>query len=623
MASDRLNAPDPRRVSRSPLAEEWTPEYSNVPIQPNALRWRLAAPFIVIFVIVLLLLSVVLGLDARERYLDQVTDDLFAQTDVLADAVGSEMARGASPDEIQALVVRISAENTVRYTVVDADGVVIADSDYDPGSMENHAARPEVQAALASGQGEVRRSSSTLGADFLYVAKPVAQVEGMVVRLAVPLDDVDGAVRGVLIRILLAGVAACMLVVGASWFIAGKIVQPLEMLRQHAHAMSTGDLSVRIEDTDVSEFAVVGYAINRMTTELERTQTEIIEARSRLEAVLAELSDGVVITDDTGTVLRMNAAAETLLGTSESTSIGKPFMQVCRDHELAALLKSALGGENHSEAAVEHGLNRRTLLTTAQVVDDPVERLGLVVLRDITELRRLETVRREFVANVSHELRTPLTSIRAMVETLEAGAIDDRALSMDFMGRIVHEIDRLTELVEDLLDLARLEAGRTKLRYASVDVRDIIRESVGRLETQLNRAQLTSELELGGSFEPIQADAARVEQVLINLVHNAIKFTPVGGTITLRAYQSPQFTTLEVQDTGVGIAPSDQIRLFERFYKSDRARRSEGTGLGLAIAKHIVQAHGGTISVESAIGVGSTFRIQLPNTKPRASSRRP
>jgi two-component system phosphate regulon sensor histidine kinase PhoR len=291
---------------------------------------------------------------------------------------------------------------------------------------------------------------------------------------------------------------------------------------------------------------------------------------------------------------------------------------VCRDHELAEILKTALAGDQHSEAAVEHGMNRRTLLTTAQVVRDSNERLGLVVMRDISELRRLETVRREFVANVSHELRTPLTSIRAMVETLEAGAIEEPELSMDFLGRIVHEVDRLTALVEDLLDLARLEAGRTKISYGWVEVPDLIEGTASRLEAQIARANLTLEIDAVGEFQHIRIDRARVEQVLINLIHNAIKFTPVGGTIILRARQAADETTLEVQDTGIGVAPAEMERLFERFYKSDKARRSDGTGLGLAIAKHIVQAHGGTIGVESTVGEGALFRIVLPNRKPKS-----
>jgi two-component system phosphate regulon sensor histidine kinase PhoR len=210
-----------------------------------------------------------------------------------------------------------------------------------------------------------------------------------------------------------------------------------------------------------------------------------------------------------------------------------------------------------------------------------------------------------------------------MVETLEAGAIDDPDMTADFLGRIVGEVDRLTALVEDLLDLARLEAGRTTLKYERVDPEDLVRRGADRMRSQIERAQLTMETSATDGMQAIPIDRARMEQVLINLVHNAIKFTPAGGDIRLRVSQDATETTIEVEDTGIGIEPSEQIRLFERFYKSDRARRSDGTGLGLAIAKHIVQAHGGTIAVESEPGEGSTFRLVLPNKRPKASRRRP
>ncbi|HEV2067879.1 MAG TPA: ATP-binding protein, partial [Thermomicrobiales bacterium] len=308
-------------------------------------------------------------------------------------------------------------------------------------------------------------------------------------------------------------------------------------------------------------------------------------------------------------------AAENLLEADEDVAVGKGFVQVCRDHELNQLLRQALNGESQSQAAVEHGLNRRTLLTTAQVIEGVHERLGMVVLRDVSELRRLESVRREFVANVSHELRTPLTSIRALVETLEAGAIEDEAISMDFLGRIVGEVDRLTELVEDLLDLARLEAGRTRLRYERVDPVELVRTGAERLRPQVERARLTLTMSHGDDLRKIDVDRTRIEQVLINLVHNAIKFTPSGGEIQVDVRQEAGRTRIRVADTGVGIAEDEQLRLFERFYKSDKARNTGGTGLGLAIAKHIVQSHGGEISVESVVGEGATFTVSLPDRK--------
>jgi len=611
----------PGRRAPSRLASEWQPEFANTPIQASSLRWRIAIPFIGAFLVILVLITLGLGMDARNRYADQLADELMERAQAMAFGVGGELLDGTAPADIQAFFDRLETQSATRYTVIAPDGTVLADSASDPETMANHAQRAEVVEALASGQGQDIRRSVTTDQHYMYVAVPIPQVEGAVLRAAMPMDSVATSMRSIWTSFILAALAASALTVGIAWVLAGRVVRPLEALRQHAHALAAGNLDARLMEPDIREIAEVSYAFNRMTDELEQSQSAMSEARLRLEAVLSELADGVVITDDLGQVLKMNPAAELMLDTTESASIGKPFVQVSRDHELSAILKAALNGDDQSEAAVEHGLNRRTLLTTAQIVQDGQERLGLVVLRDISELRRLETVRRDFVANVSHELRTPLTSIRAMVETLEAGVIDDPQTTMDFLGRIVVETDRLTALVEDLLDLARLEAGRSSLSYERVDVPDLLQSAADRLQTQLDRAQLEVRFETGGVERPVRMDRKRMEQVIVNLIHNAIKFTPPGGTITLRTYQGDEQTTMEVEDTGVGIEPEEQIRLFERFYKSDASRNSAGTGLGLAIVKHIVQSHGGTVSVVSAVDEGSTFRVVLPNRKPKARTR--
>jgi two-component system phosphate regulon sensor histidine kinase PhoR len=236
----------------------------------------------------------------------------------------------------------------------------------------------------------------------------------------------------------------------------------------------------------------------------------------------------------------------------------------------------------------------------------------VVTLRDVTELKRLESVRREFVANVSHELRTPLASVRAMVETLEAGAIEDQELSDQFLHRIVGEVDRLAALVDDLLDLGRLDSGRVHLHLEPLDPRDLLTRAAERLRPQTERARLDLVIDVPAGLPQVIADRPRVEQVMLNLVHNAIKFTRAGGTIAVRARRDGDQLVIEVNDTGAGIAQEELGRLFERFYKADKARRSDGTGLGLAIAKHIVQAHGGAIWVESEVGRGSTFFFTLP-----------
>jgi two-component system phosphate regulon sensor histidine kinase PhoR len=317
----------------------------------------------------------------------------------------------------------------------------------------------------------------------------------------------------------------------------------------------------------------------------------------------------------------MNNAAQDMLDVDEEAAHGRPFVQVSRDYELSLVLRHALAGKKNPSATVTHGLEQSTLLITARVVDEGDERLGLVVLRDVSEVRRLEMVRREFVANVSHELRTPLTSIRALVETLEAGAIEEQEIAMDFLGRIIGEVDRLNSLVEDLLDFARLEAGRAPLNLEMTDVGEAVRYGAERLRPQIERAHLTMQVDVDEGLPEAEIDIKRIEQVVINLIHNAIKFTPANGQILVHVFHQKNHIEVAVRDTGVGISPEEQTRLFERFYKSDKARRSEGTGLGLAIAKNIVQLHGGKLFVESTPGEGATFTFTLPLRRKKALKR--
>jgi len=587
----------------------------------SSLRFRLSIPFVALVAAVLLGLSLFLGSQGRQIYVDRLTDQLASQAFLIGDSVGRSIDEGASPDEVSNLVSTLGMQVDSRITIVDIDGTVLADTEADSSTMDNHATRPEIVDARRVSVGTSRRHSRTIDKDFLYVAVPVESVPGLVSRVAVPMDAINATVERVQRLTMLAAAGAIAMSIAIAWFISGRIARPLEELRHQAHAVAGGDLTARVIPVETHELAEVGHAFNTMTEELQTSLDALDQTRVRLEAVLSGLTDGVVLTDANGLVLRLNSAAEQLMDTDEATAIGRPFVQVCRDHELQNLLRRALDGASIPHATIEHGLNRRTLLTTAQVVEGTRERLGLVVLRDISELRRLETVRREFVANVSHELRTPLTSIRALVETLESGAVDDEVVAMDFLGRIVGEVDRLAALVEDLLDLARLEAGRSPMRLERIDPAELVLAGADRLRPQMERARLTMSVTSGDHLVPIEVDRVRIEQVLINLVHNAIKFTPPDGEVRLNVTQRDGLTEITVEDTGVGIAKEEQGRLFERFYKSDKARRSEGTGLGLAIAKHIVQSHGGEISVESDVGSGAIFRFTLAN-RPSGSQRR-
>lgn len=614
---------EPARIA--PLTDTggrgWRAWLGPAPRWANTLRFRIAAPFLLLAVLIFSVLYPVLSSSIKEEYMSRISDETQSQARIAAYAVADARARGDTDQQVADMIAHFGQLSGDRYTFIDTQGEVLADTVADPATMENHAHRPEVEDAVANGIGEYRRLSDTVGRSFLYVAVLVPDESGSVLRVAVPVTEIDRVVGDMGRSIVGAVLSSLALSLLASWLISGWLSRPLQALRGQARAVAEGDYSARVEPSSIVELRDVGRSFNVMASRLEDVIEEREQTSLRLEAIMANLVDGVVLTDGDGQVLRMNAAAQGMFDTTEEEAIGRPFVQVARDHELWLVLRDALEGKKKPTATVEHGVERASLLISARSIEDDGERLGLVVLRDVTEIRRLELVRREFVANVSHELRTPLTSIRAMVETLEAGAIEEPGMAMDFLGRIVGEVDRLNALVEDLLDFARLEAGRAPLRLERVHIGEVIRVGAERLRPQIERARLDLHFEIAEDLPEMEVDVGRIEQVMVNLLHNAIKFTPAGGHITVRVAQRKNRVYVEVQDTGVGIPEEEQARLFERFYKSDKARRSEGTGLGLAIAKNIVQWHGGKISVTSAPGEGSTFTFWLPLGRKKALRR--
>lgn len=581
----------------------------------HGLRFSIAAPFATLTLVVLLVLAILLGNYVRSVYMDRLESALATQAHLIAAEFEEMGGRGVASAALQEMVSARARTTENRITIIGADGTVLADSAADAATMVNHNQRPEVQEARRHGVGEAERTSATVDSGFMYVAVMTEANDQVVVRVAVDLNQVSEVVDRIRAAFLIAAVAAAAVVAFVAVQIANRIARPIEGLERQLKALAGGDLTARVVPSGPREVVELGWSSNRMAEELQASIVAIEQTRNRLQAVMASLEDGVILTDDDGVVLKLNRAAELVLRTSGVQTIGRPFPQVVRDHEIAEQLDRTLEDSSRDVSTVEHGVDRRTLLVTTQMAEGRQERLGLVVLRDVTRLRQLEQVRREFVANVSHELRTPLTSIRALAETLEAGALDEPEMASQFVERILVEVDRLTALVEDLLDMARLEAGRSPLNLEVHDLGEVIQHAADRLRAQVDRAKLSMRVEIGEDLEPIALDRVRIEQVLLNLVHNAIKFTPPGGSITIGVERGDGVLVTRVADTGVGVPLAEQERLFERFYKSDKARNSGGTGLGLAIAKNIVQAHGGEIAVESVPDAGATFRFTLPLTR--------
>jgi two-component system phosphate regulon sensor histidine kinase PhoR len=383
---------------------------------------------------------------------------------------------------------------------------------------------------------------------------------------------------------------------------ANRIASELADLYKNAHPRICAHLP--------GEFHHLVAVIESVAREASVTIRHASRERERTVAVLSSMADGVVVLDANGKVAFVNKSQLDRLGMRLEQCVGRSFIEVVHDHEIDGLVRSCFSTGVVQRGVVETEPGRRILdVTVSPVVPDNG---CLVVMQDLTELRRLEKVRSDFVANVSHELRTPLTSLKLLAETLSDSGVDDPAVRTDYTGRIEVEVDRLSQMVDELGELSMIETGRARIEFHSIDMRIPVMRALERLEPQSARAGVRMSATVPDDLPTVLADEYRIEQVLVSLLHNAIKFTPSGGRIVVEARVTAADVVVSVTDTGIGIPDEDLVRIFERFYKADKSRSSKGTGLGLSIARHVVRAHGGTIWAESEEGKGSTFSFSLP-----------
>jgi two-component system phosphate regulon sensor histidine kinase PhoR len=572
------------------------------------MQWRIAIPYTILIGLCLLGLGAYLATFLRQFQLDQLRTQLAAEARLVGEVVEPAFAVPDATVRIQSMAENLGRQTDARVTIINRGGVVLGDSDQDPGRMENHADRPEVAAALATGAGESTRHSETIDRDMLYVAMPITSGGAAigVARIAVPLDAVNASLNRVLVAIGTVLVLTAAVAVGLAVWIAGTVTDPLRQLTAATRRVARGGQPSPVQVPVGGEIGQLADAFNQMATELEVQVASLGRERDVLAGVLANMTDGILVVDHRRTVLLANEAAGRLLDVVEPPQ-GLSLARVVRDHEICDVLEQALA---HGTRRAEVRRAGRHLRVAAAPLKDRSG--GLLVLRDVTEERRVENLRRDFIANVSHELRTPIASLKALVETIEDGAMEDPPAARDFLGRMHIEVDGLAQLVQELLELSRVESGQGELDPQPVDPAELVRSAADRLRPQVERAGLTLRVETPPSPAPVVADRVRVEHVLLALLHNAVKFTPPGGAITLSVEPAGPQTRFSVVDTGVGIPAEDLPRIFERFYKVDRARSAGGTGLGLAIAKHVVRALGGRIWAESQVGRGTALRFTLP-----------
>ena len=587
--------------------------------KPKPLIWQLIPSYLLIILVSLGGVSWFALASLKSFFIQRTALDLETRARILAGQV-LEHIQPIDSAAIRRICGNLGRFTDTRITVISADGTVVADSHEAPGRMENHGSRPEVLQALAGGLGRSERLSGTLGEPMMYVALPLAvggEPPVAVLRAAISLKAVESQVGALFAKVLIGGFFSAILALALAFWVSRRISRPLEQLRSGAEKFSAGYLQYRLEVPGPAELAALARTMNQMAAQLQERIDAVISQRNEFETVLASMVEGVVAIDPQGRVMSFNAAFSRMLAVPAGQIKGRDIHEIIRDRSFHQLL---------AESALQNRLMQGDF-----IVRQPLERIfdthcvplagaaaapagTLVVLHDVTRMRRLENVRRDFVANVSHEIRTPLTAIKGFVETLMQAA-EDPEERRRFLSIIQRHVNRLNDILDDLLALARLEQrgeGAT-VRFESTPLRGVLETAAQLVQWKADLRGVRLELDCPLDII-VKVDVTLLEQALINLMDNAVKYSPEKEAVQVAALQSDGEVQIWVRDHGPGIPQKYQPRIFERFFRVDKARSRKlgGTGLGLAIVKHICQVHGGRVSVESSSGRGSTFTIHLP-----------
>lgn len=551
----------------------------------------------------------------ERQLLDRIEDTLAAEARLAAQLL-STRAPATSVQELDDEADALGESLGARVTLIDATGRVVGDSAEDGASLlalDNHGARPEVVAARQRGVGIVRRYSTTVETDMLYAALPVQHQSLAFVRLALPLSAIEqqlGAIR----RSTLAALAVALTgALGLAWVTSLALSRRVSAIAAVAKRYASGDLSGPMRDHGHDEIGQVARALDDSVQQLGQRMTDITRERALMEAILAGMAEGVLVVDERGRVQLANDAIRTLL-TLDGTALERHYVELIRSPQIAAQIKVALSGESPPTTEVSLGGEaERILLATTTPMVTAGRRGAVLVLRDITDLRLTIQLRQDFIANVSHELRTPLTAILAAVETLTDPSLETNARQR-FLDIVRRHSARMDRLVRDLLRLARLDAGHETVEVAQCSTAELFAQVTTELADTLAARHQRVETHVADAAATLTVDPVKIRDALGNLVQNAVHYSPDHGTVTLSAGAQGERHLLTVEDSGPGIPDADLRRVFERFYRVDRARSRDpgGTGLGLAIVKHLVQLHGGSVHAANRPGGGAVFTITLP-----------
>lgn len=501
-----------------------------------------------------------------------------------------------------------------RVTIILADGTVLADTRENVEASGNLLGRPEIRDALNEGVSGSMTLRLPDGEDVVYGTAPIqpgGSVIG-VVRLEVPASVVQDDVYRIRYLIAFFAFTVVFFSVVVAYVLARRTSRSVRAVADAAQRLAQGDLDQRVDPLADDETRELANAFNQMSAALRTSINDLSGERAKLAAIFNTMADGVMVVGEDGRVQLTNQAAERLLGVNSNRIEGHRFIEAVRDHELQQLLLGCLNEREPRFGEIELLRPRRFLSAIAMPLNSEQSSGALLNLHDLTWMRQVETTRREFVSNVSHELRSPIASVKALVESLEDGAVEERETARDFLQRIHREVDRMSNLVSELLHLARLETGQESLDLRAVDLEPMIHELVKEFQPNALSRGVVLKSDVADDLPQVVGDQEKLRQALVNLMNNALKFTPEQGEITVLARPHDRLAEVCIEDTGIGIAEEHLAHIFERFYKVDRSRRDGGTGLGLAIVKHIIEAHGGEVLVKSREGSGSAFGFTIP-----------
>jgi two-component system phosphate regulon sensor histidine kinase PhoR len=582
---------------------------SNRILRPGLFR-RIFIMYAVILAVAVVFIELSITNTVRDSTIRGLESNLADQGRLIARTIPFK-----SPSDLDGFCSQIKQDTGVRVTVIANDGTVIGDSDHDSGTMDNHAHRQEVQQASLNGTGTSVRYSDTLKHDFLYVAVRVGSGESSpgFVRLSLPLTQVDAGINLLRIRIL---TIVFVILFAAALFSLGQIEHIRRLTRQirdFTASLAAGQVGKKLFLQKEGEFDEIAESLNAMSDELRKSIAGQEEEKQRLSMILRNIPDALFIIDAKGQIVLSSVAARKLFG--ETALRGRPFIEVVRNSEFLALVEKVRSEEKSASAEIklDTPLEQYCVVQVSPLFYTERELSGYVaIFHDITQLKRLEQTRKDFVANISHEIRTPITAIQGFADTLLEGALDDREHALKFLQTIKSNSERINSLVEDLLTISKLELGAITVEKTSQNLSAVVDDVLAMLRDRAASKNLTLTSAIPRGAAPIEADRDRLIQILSNLADNGIKFTDKGG-VTIRESREGGTRCLIVEDTGIGIAQKHLSRLGERFYRVDpgRSRSMGGTGLGLAIVKHLVKAHGWDLQIQSSPGKGTLVKILI------------